>query len=506
MKKIADYFGIIFIFVLMIAGCGGGDSRALPAAFDLRDVEGRSYVTPVKTQGAQLPDGNFDLGTSVGLCWAFSSMASFESSLLMHGIVTDANAPSANLSAWHLGNWNGRNNPVYVFNNNLMPGTNPPLTFGYTQNEPVIKGWGGDSRSAIDFFSSGKGPVLEQDAPFPLDMVSHHLLLVPPPEALPVLYRLKEALIFSRDDYSGDEEFRNVIKHALTIYGVIQSYVYFDAAGYPGQIGPSFFDRDTGTYYCDDPAKVGQFGHGVAIIGWDDNKDVPKAPGKGAWLIKNSLGTRFGEDGYYWVSYNDAVFLKEYSFAVAFIAGTKQGYGNPSDYQTHDGALSQITFTIGDNAYDYLSDDFADAGADQWASARFVATSDNLLKAVGFITGNRNEAVTVQVYGGWDISNNRPEGLLSSQTAYLADKGYRTVTLDTPVAVTNGQEFVIALGFAGNPGQRKASLVYVVDPKTPVLTEKTYRNYHGVSGWGDWVDYATLNGGSIFYVQAIMEK
>ncbi len=41
---------------------------------------------------------------------------------------------------------------------------------------------------------------------------------------------------------------------------------------------------------------LGVLNHGITLIGWDDSK--------GAWLIKNSWGTTWGENGYMWISPN----------------------------------------------------------------------------------------------------------------------------------------------------------------------------------------------------------
>lgn len=76
-----------------------------------------------------------------------------------------------------------------------------------------------------------------------------------------------------------DEE----IKAALCKYGPLSVAVFADAS----------FAAYTGGVY--DDRSSGQVNHAVNIIGWDD--------AKGAWLVRNSWGKGWGEDGHMWIKY-----------------------------------------------------------------------------------------------------------------------------------------------------------------------------------------------------------
>jgi cathepsin L len=84
---------------------------------------------------------------------------------------------------------------------------------------------------------------------------------------------------------------RAEIKRQIAMHGALTVGVLADAKwqAYAGGVFSEPTDQNHG-------------GHCVALVGWDDTKEA-KGGAKGAWLIKNSWGTTWGEAGYMWLAY-----------------------------------------------------------------------------------------------------------------------------------------------------------------------------------------------------------
>jgi cathepsin K len=78
------------------------------------------------------------------------------------------------------------------------------------------------------------------------------------------------------------------IKKAICEYGAVSASV---------NVTGSFQNYAGGVYFgtTSNPNNP-ETNHAIVLVGWDD--------AKGAWLMKNSWGTDWGEDGYMWIKYN----------------------------------------------------------------------------------------------------------------------------------------------------------------------------------------------------------
>ena len=118
------------------------------------------------------------------------------------------------------------------------------------------------------------------------------------------------------------------------------------------------------------------------IVGWNDSFDKNKfsmvPPGDGAFIVKNSWGTGWGDQGYFYISYYDSKIGK--SNAV-FTAESPDNYKFIYQYDPL-GVTSLIGYT----------------NPTGWCANVFTVKSDEIVKAVSFYTTDSNCNYEIYIY------------------------------------------------------------------------------------------------------------
>jgi hypothetical protein len=435
----------LFCFLALAIGLAlAVDAQAAPpATYDLRTAGpgGTSWITPVKDQG------------HLSTCWSFSTAAAFQGSLLRQGIVTDPNSPLVDLSEWHDATHNGYDHPDY----------DPPYN---------AKGSGGSQRYTVAYYTRGQGewtvdypagpqvagggPVLESQNPlnvYPTSEMDQKLNLAPyvPPASQAPAYQLQNAEFLWQDGLDKgtplplDQQLERM-KNAVIDHGALSVAMFYT---------PSSYDDTTKTYYYSGPDTATD--HLVTVAGWDDAKVVPGAPQAGAWLIQNSWGTQFGDQGYFWISYQDALINK---FPATLIGGElapgTQVWQNQIMYPEGHVGLG--------------------VGKASEAAAVIEVAADTVVQSLG-IFANYAQQVQISVYDQWNASG--PADLLASFSHTFDLPGYALVDLPTGLPQTVDGNLVVTVDY----GSRFAEPI-PFEPLTGVAAGLSYlMNENG--GWDD---------------------
>ena len=186
------------------------------------------------------------------------------------------------------------------------------------------------------------------------------------------------------------------------------------------------YDYNTYSFYHSPERKLDNGGgHAVTVVGWDDNYskenfiDSPK--NDGAWLLKNSWGDVWGNDGYFWMSY------EEPSIGYATFVDVEKADNYDNIYQ-YDGTISTAQIS------DYLL-----------SANVFTAQNDELLDSVSFFTVKDNTKYEVSIYK--NPEENKPDSgtLLETQEGTIAHMGYTKLKLNKSYDLEKDDKFSIVV-------------------------------------------------------------
>jgi uncharacterized repeat protein (TIGR01451 family) len=374
---------------------GGVSIQALPAAFDWRDM---GKVTSVKNQ------------STCGSCYAFAALGNIESKLLIDGAGT------------------------FDFSENHAKECNWYETGGSGTS------CGGGSYFVVANLLSKKGTALETCDPY-----------VPSDVSCRSTCPYQKTLLDWRIINGGTVPNTGVLKQYIYDHGPVFTAMY---AGHYDAWDTEFSSYD-GSYTLYHPGTETP-NHGVLIVGWDDS--LTHAGGTGGWIVKNSWGTGWGENGYFEIGYGSASIGTDSSFMY--------------DWQDYDTSGGLMYYDEGG-----MSGGGGYGDTTAWGLARFIPTSNTNVTRVEFWTSDVTTDVDVYVYddfNGTTLGSKLGEAVNNS----FGEAGYHSVALSSPVPVTSGDDVIAVVKFTND----SYTSPIPVDGKGPSETGRTYVSHDGTGG------------------------
>lgn len=402
----------------------------VPSPTDMQPAELATKVRLLKTVSSPMLPCRFDpresgrlvtvrnQGTD-GTCWAHAGIATLEFNMMK------GEGREIDFSESHLANNHGYDYPGWSYGNSDMV-------------QAYLLRW--------------EGPVLEAYEKYPSEGIKK---VIPPARHVQhVCHVAPKTSPLDNDS----------IKQAVMKYGALSVAYYHN---------DYYYSYQHKSYHC---PKKDDTTHLVAIVGWDDNYPkehfVNQPSGNGAYIVRNSWGDEWGDGGYFYVSYYDAVFGSWRMYA--FVADEyPDNYGCVYQHDTYG-----FTGTWGWN------------GPSGWGANMFTAQKDEKIAAVGFYALSPNTSYIIRVYTNCQYGNPSSGTLQIEQSGMRSEAGYDTIRLDKAISVKKLTRFSVVI-YVDSPGlQYPLALEWRTKGYTENVTASEGESFRGTDGisWYDFVD------------------
>lgn len=380
-------------------------STSIPSKYDSRE---HNAVTGVRSQGSN------------GLCWAFSSFAALEGNAKINGVISDPDFSEAHMAYSMTSDVNteqrkegepGRSSPkdggsYFLASSYLMRGTG--LNGIVNESDDVYSRYGLPSRSA------------EETRNKPKSYTAHNIGFI------------------NGSAKVGTDSEREAVKKAIMQYGSVATYMHWEDTTPTEEAGPDdtqSYRASTCSYYYNGTEASN---HGVILIGWDDTYSTenfhsfnrPSTPG--AWLAKNSWNSTWGDNGYFWISYEDS---KVPTYATFFDEVTPYD----SDVRTYE---SDYLFRGGATGNESVTE--------RYVAKVFNAEDDEMLTSVRIEVATPNLAVSVDCIADFDsvrdnFTNTGYPSFSAKGSVSTTYPGWYTIELDSPVRLYKDKDFAVVV-------------------------------------------------------------